>query len=634
MKLHSLKIEGFRKHYNTEIYFDDATFLIGENNIGKSSALAAIKYLLSDTKSIGEAEFFAQRDSEGDTVRICKEIILTAEFRNLPDEALNWRGFKGRIIKFKDGEDNTNLKVVYRKTFKIGESKCKIEMLEYVRTLKSEFEECKTLTQLIENGIDEAIINDVFKNVNKDKVLSAAEKKNFINIEELYDIDENQEVWIENPGGIPGNVLSRLPKFLLIPAEDRANELSGSNGTLIKTLEEIFTDVRDKSQNYKDAQRYLELLASELNPEDENSDLGIMMKELNSVLGDVFPNAGINAIASLSDADAVIKPKFTVSMYSNVDTEVSLQGTGMIRASVFALLRYKSERDLKKVAVGEYVRPVIIGFEEPEIYLHPSASTQMKDTIYRLASTKVNQIVCTTHSPYMIDLSKKPCQVLNNLSERKKNITLEGEQKEIICIKSNPFNISEAFKEIADNERQYIKMLVKIDHEISKIFFAEKILIVEGDTEGVVLAEAIDRLPECVKKGIKSKWQIIKARGKAVIISLVNYLKAMGINPIVIHDKDTGTAGAEIFNQPIADAVGCAENLYVVENCIEDLLGYRAPTSEKPFTAYKYIKENWGSTWDSISSDKIKELIERVFDEEFNKYEEMGGTDEAAAIIE
>ena len=42
MRLHYLKIEGFRKHLNTEIYFSDNTFLIGENNIGKSSILQAL----------------------------------------------------------------------------------------------------------------------------------------------------------------------------------------------------------------------------------------------------------------------------------------------------------------------------------------------------------------------------------------------------------------------------------------------------------------------------------------------------------------------------------------------------------------------------------------------------------------
>lgn len=56
----------------------------------------------------------------------------------------------------------------------------------------------------------------------------------------------------------------------------------------------------------------------------------------------------------MSDEDDAIKPKFDISMYSNVNTIVELQGTG---------------------------------------------------------------VICTTHSPYMIDLSKKPNQILNSLNE-------------------------------------------------------------------------------------------------------------------------------------------------------------------------------------------------------------------------
>lgn len=39
MQLYSLNIEGFRKHIDTKIIFSDPTFLIGENNVGKSSIL-------------------------------------------------------------------------------------------------------------------------------------------------------------------------------------------------------------------------------------------------------------------------------------------------------------------------------------------------------------------------------------------------------------------------------------------------------------------------------------------------------------------------------------------------------------------------------------------------------------------
>lgn len=42
MQLYSLLIEGFRKHLKTKILFSDSTFLIGENNVGKSSVLYAL----------------------------------------------------------------------------------------------------------------------------------------------------------------------------------------------------------------------------------------------------------------------------------------------------------------------------------------------------------------------------------------------------------------------------------------------------------------------------------------------------------------------------------------------------------------------------------------------------------------
>ena len=50
MNIHSLRIEGFRKHKDTTILFSDSTFLIGENNVGKSSVLVALDYLLNSLK--------------------------------------------------------------------------------------------------------------------------------------------------------------------------------------------------------------------------------------------------------------------------------------------------------------------------------------------------------------------------------------------------------------------------------------------------------------------------------------------------------------------------------------------------------------------------------------------------------
>ncbi|WP_282433404.1 AAA family ATPase [Desulfitobacterium chlororespirans] len=83
------------------------------------------------------------------------------------------------------------------------------------------------------------------------------------------------------------------------------------------------------------------------------------------------------------------------------------------------------------------------------MYLHPNAINKMRDTIYNLAESGNNQIVCTTHSPYMIDISKKPAQVLNNLCATKKDDILDDGQVEIVS--SVPFNVTEEYQKLQEN---------------------------------------------------------------------------------------------------------------------------------------------------------------------------------------
>lgn len=129
-------------------------------------------------------------------------------------------------------------------------------------------------------------------------------------------------------------------------------------------------------------------------------------------------------------------------------------------------------------------------------------------------------------------------------------------------------------------------MLIKLDDNVSRIFFTRRVLFVEGDSEEVVIKEAIRRMPAEIKARVLSGNELVKARGKASIIRLVRYLRALNVVFFVIHDRDKGTEGAEKFNEPIRGAVGNDEKLVLLEECIEDFLGYPAPGSEKPFNAY------------------------------------------------
>lgn len=617
MKLHSFKIEGFRRHLNTEILFSDATFLIGENNVGKSSALKALEYYLSGKTKIPTDDFSRTFDAENNIeCTIVDNIILTAEFRNIPHEANDWKGFKGRLIPYNVEAESkeTGLSCVYRKTF-LPDKEFSGEMKEYKRELKTEYTSCKTLAEFIEAGMDKSISDELFPGEKLTKKIGIKEINIFKdnNISGVFDVNESEEDWFLNPGGIITNVLSRLPKFLLIPAQDKVDELSGNNGALIKTLTSLFDDVRDSSENFKKAQEHLILLAAELDPNDELSDFSIMLKGLNKVVGEVFPNTLFDARANLSDAKDILNPKFDIKLGSNISTKVDQQGTGVIRSAVFAMLRYRSMRENEKSRKeNSAVRSLFIAFEEPEIYLHPKAAFQMRETIYQLAQEPLNQIVCTTHSPYMIDLSKTSSQILNSLQFNKEQIDHKEKIIEVESIKANPFNITKAFKSLQEDDKTHVKLLLKIDDSIAKVFFARKVLIIEGDTEDVVFKETIIRMSEEQRKDVTYNWEIVKARGKATIISLVKYLKAMGFHPYVVHDLDSGKQHAEKFNTPIQKAVGDATRVFPLINCIEDMLGYPAPSSNKPFKAYDHIQKSWGQDWESVT-EGWRGIAESIF---------------------
>ena len=87
----------------------------------------------------------------------------------------------------------------------------------------------------------------------------------------------------------------------------------------------------------------------------------------------------------------------------------------------------------------------------------------------------------------------------------------------------------------------------------------------------------------------------------------------MQIDIYVMHDKDENTPGAAVFNDPIRQALGNDSHLFVLKNCVEDVLGYSAPISDKPYKAYCYINDKWNE-WKDVKIE-WKTVIQAIFND-------------------
>ncbi len=590
MKLSRLKIQNFRKLNNVEIILSDASFLIGANNAGKSSTLDAIGFLLSNQKLDISYRSRYFDEEQGKEVEDTREIIIEGEFQDVSEAILGERGFYRERLKKYTKEDGTDgYSFIYR--VRLGDdSKTHREMRMYTFSFRDEYAGCEKPQDFIDRGVDEGFFDsmDLNKKIKSSSLPDLYEAHN-----DLFAIQAEEE-WFENPGGIANVVLSKLPEFLQIGTKVETGEIDGKTGALQTVLNHLFTTVRDHSENYQKAYLALQDLAKEMDPKDEETEFGKMMKELNHVVESVFPKSQINVEANLSNAD-VLRPSFDVTMRSNVETSVTLQGTGMVRSAIFALLQYVKKREV----TDALNRGLIIGFEEPELFLHPNAANNMRSILYELAGG-TSQVICTTHSPFMIGISRKEKLVLNSykISDR--------DYSEIHC-----FNHTEEFKKLHEDDRTRVKMVQKVDDYVSRVFFAQRVVMVEGDTEDVVFKRTIEVMPEKARKYVRDRYQIIKAVGKATMISFIKYLSAMNIDLFVVHDRDQGTRGAEVMNQPILDALGGdTTKRLMMQECVEDELGYPAPENDKPYTAYRHVKD-W-ATWADVP-ENWKAKIRVVF---------------------
>jgi len=190
-----------------------------------------------------------------------------------------------------------------------------------------------------------------------------------------------------------------------------------------------------------------------------------------------------------SDIQSFINKKFTVEFEHKENQGASQEdykipknyknfGHGSIRMAMFVLLLVEDiAKSNKKIDKG-----YIVLFEEPELFLHPRLTKQLRNLIYQVSGEDTQfQVLCASHSPQMIDISKEHTSLVRMVQETENSTKLHQIQQEDIIEKEEK-NITEQRKEA----KQKLQEILRFNPFICESFYADEVVLVEGDTEAII----------------------------------------------------------------------------------------------------------------------------------------------------
>lgn len=260
-------------------------------------------------------------------------------------------------------------------------------------------------------------------------------------------------------------------------------------------------------------------------------------------------------------------------------SRISSQGSGARRTLLWNALRFLSEKK------ADSERPHVLLLDEPEICLHPSAIREARNVLYSLPGTSHWQVMVTTHSPVFIDLANDNTTIVRverNHSNEISSTTLYRPQQ----------------AKLDKKDKENLKLLNVCDPYLHEFFFGGRVIIVEGDTEFTAFSYLRQLYPDQYKD-----IHIIRARGKAIIPSIVKILNQFSSCYSVLHDSDLPvlqngnvnpmwTVNENILNSVANNPRFEEINLIASITNFEIALFKQAVCKDKPYNAIVVMKDD------------------------------------------
>ncbi len=484
----------------------------------------------------------------------------------------------GDIYDFNDADKPIEIEVIFNELTDFEKNKAVAFLHDDILTLRKRFS-----VQLKDNG-------------------------DFDSKSELFYVKNNAEQKAPAKNPFTGEL---LPEFYLVPAVKELKDETKTTGT---TYFGKFLDLVFGSDNYdfSNLDSLLSQLKDELSRSDENAPLVKSAKEIEQIMSEQFKDSDLTFKIEIPKRKSLISQ---LDIFSNdgKETPLSTKGHGTQRAFIFSILLLYAQKLNNKLQStdGKDKKDLIIAIEEPEIYLHP----QQQKIIYRLFKRLVAneneqiQIIYTTHSSFMINIED-----YKHLGFVSKKNTISGTK---ICQ-----CVEDIFEE---DEKQEFKTMCQFDPERNEMFFADKILLCEGDTEKHAIPVILDKLS---LNPIEKRTSIVECGSKSGIPLFQKVMNKFNVNEIVfdyyvVHDLDLPPKdfkdeqqkinlenNTKELNKKILDSLD-KEKIFIFNQDFEQHLSLNIGNRDKPYKARKALLTK---TLEEIPQD-IKTFLLNSFSE-------------------
>ncbi|PJZ77438.1 ATP-dependent nuclease [Leptospira neocaledonica] len=489
MKIKSISVKNFKTFDSNGVYitFQALTGLVGENSSGKSNVLEAIDIFFNFSKGKIKKESFHHEDTT-------KQIEIEVTLFQLT--AIEKDRFKLHLA-----DDNESLtitqKIVNLSESLDGEESDEDEIpSDELNIYESKHGSKWTVPEDYEwlNCIDKPPTKtNLSKWWKMDLHINGNDIKSFFSNkqpspEEYH--NKIKELW--NSGSIPkrkitgddkilgwrGILKGNLPRYFLIPAlknlqDDLKLTKTSPFGSIISFLtNQIGKELKDEID--KQTKEFIDTIIGKIDTSGGASRIDEINRSLNSNLG-----IDIDCLLNLKFAPPAIEDLILPKLYGDdgFNSELIYKGHGMQRLAIFALLR--TYHQFKQAAGAS--DDIIIGIEEPEIYLHSHVKRSAYN-FFRDFSESGTQIIYTTHDSYFVKVENFD-EIRLFRKEKYENTKLRTNVYEFSVDSLLNFYKNRYGKEGIDAKSLRHRFYHICDESKNEGFFAKKVIIIEGETE-------------------------------------------------------------------------------------------------------------------------------------------------------